>query len=384
MRAEGLVKLTTRLRCAVTLEQDLEPLYSFPRFPVFMGCVDQPEAADLREDMNWYISRGSGLIQLKDLIPLEVLYQNSHGAGAVGALWERHHRALARFLRHVAPAAVLEIGGAHGILAREFRRESRIPWTILEPNPVDTESSDVRFIPRFFDDTFELGSDIDTVVYSHVFEHIFDPDWFVRRLSQCVESGKHVVFSIPNLGRMLELKFTNFLNFEHTILLTEPYVELLLGRHGFRVVEREYFLSDHSIFYAAVRDPSAQGCALPEGLFERNRNLFEEYVHYHIGLVKELNQKLAESTAPAFLFGAHVFSQYLIAFGLDTRRIDCLLDNDPKKWTKRLYGTGLRVDSPRCLSGLKDPVVVLRAGVFNREIRDDILTNINDRTIFLE
>ena len=56
------------------------------------------------------LAKSSGLIQLKQLLPLEVLYPEAHGAGAIGAMWERHHRTFAEFVHQYAPTSVLEVG----------------------------------------------------------------------------------------------------------------------------------------------------------------------------------------------------------------------------------------------------------------------------------
>jgi len=87
---------------------------------------------------------------------------------------------------------------------------------------------------------------------------------------------------------------------------------------------------------------------------------------------------------PIYLFGAHVFAQYLIEMGLNTDKIVCLLDNDPQKHGKRLYGTHLKVASPKVLHDVSDPMVILKAGVYNEEIKRDIWENINFTTRFLE
>ncbi len=378
------MKLIERQNCAISGNADLDHLYTFPRFPVFMGCMDQPEADDLKEDMSWWISRGAGLIQLKQLIPLEILYPESHGAGAVGALWEKHHNAFAQFVSGVAPSAVLELGGAHGILARDYKSFASIPWTILEPNPSPVEGCDARFIKGFFDDRFVFDEPFDAVVHSHVFEHIYEPDQFMRHLAGFMKPGKHLVFSLPNMQVMLERKYTNCINFEHTVFLTEPYVEFLLAKHGFRMLRKQYFMDDHSIFYSAVRDPAVQAAPLSGGLYEKNRKLYLDYVDYHVQLIEDLNRKIRAAGRNVYLFGAHVFAQYLIEFGLDTSRISCLLDNDQKKHGKRLYGTSLTVSSPKILREVDKPIIVLKAGVYNDEIRDDILRNVNPAATFLE
>ena len=79
-----------------------------------------------------------------------------------------------------------------------------------------------------------------------------------------------------------------------------------------------------------------------------------------------------------------MFSQYLISFGLQMSKIIRLLDNDPQKHGKRLYGTPFTVFSPEALRGLKKPRVVLRAYVYSAEIKSQILNEINPATQFIE
>lgn len=362
--------------------RDLETIHSLPGFPVFMGCVDHPASEDLVADQTWQISRGTGVLQLKYLIPLEILYQAQH-AGAIGKIWMDHHAAFARFIGEAKPRSLLELGGAHGILSKLYAELGDSTWTILEPNPAPVEGVTARFIRGFFDERFKPDAPIDAVVHSHVFEHIYEPDQFMGNLSRLLPEGKDLIFTLPNMEAMLERKYTNCINFEHTVFLTEPYIGYLLAKHGFRLLRKEYFLEDHSIFYHAVRDASTTPVKLAAGLYERNKALYLDYVGYHETLIEEVNRELASSASAVYLFGAHVFSQYLIAYGLDTKRIVSILDNDPKKQGKRLYGTSLLVNSPRVLADAKDPVVILKAGVYNEEIRQDILQNINPKTRFV-
>jgi len=59
------------------------------------------------------------------------------------------------------------------------------------------------------------------------------------------------------------------------------------------------------------------------------------------------------------------------------------LDNSSLKQEKRLYGTNLTVKSPKILKNYKKPTVILRAGLYNDEIKKDIIENINSDTKFI-
>ena len=54
-----------------------------------------------------------------------------------------------------------------------------------------------------------------------------------------------------------------------------------------------------------------------------------------------------------------------------------------KKHEKRLYGTNKYVKSTSVLKLERDPIIILRAGVYNDEIKSDITKNINKNAIFI-
>ena len=73
------------------------------------------------------------------------------------------------------------------------------------------------------------------------------------------------------------------------------------------------------------------------------------------------------------MFGGHVTSQFLISLGLDQNKIKYLLDNDPNKQEKRLYGTNLQIKSPSILKNYDNPVLILKNSFFDEEIRKQVL-----------
>ena len=378
------MKTLTRTACAVFETEDLESLYTFKNFPVFMGCTSSDISDDIYHDMSWSISRSSGLIQLAELLPLDVLYMASHGSGSVGKMWVKHHASFAEFINRFSPNSVIEIGGGHGILSIEYGKFRKIDWTIIEPNPTPRADSKAKIIKGFFNGDWVSDVKYDTVIHSHVFEHVYEPNVFMENLSSFMQNGSKLIFSVPNMQEMIKRKYTNCINFEHTIYITEPYIEYLLARHGFRLVSKEYFLEDHSIFYAAEKDSTVELQPNLDGLYARNKKLYGDYLQYHEDLITDLNENAARHNGDLFLFGAHVFAQYLINMGLDTRSVISILDNDENKEGKRLYGTNLLVESPKVLKNRIKPVVILKAGVYNDEIKAEILQSINDSTVFIE
>ena len=44
---------------------------------------------------------------------------------------------------------------------------------------------------------------------------------FFSLIEKSIEDKNKVIFSIPNMSKMLECKYTNCLNFEHTIFFDE-------------------------------------------------------------------------------------------------------------------------------------------------------------------
>ena len=378
------MELIKRTKCPITNENELELLHSFKNFPVFMGCVNTPSSQDIKTNMDWYIGKENGIIQLNPLIPLEVLYDKSHGSGTIGKLWDQHHQEFAQFVSTYNLSNLIEIGAGHGkMIENYFAIKPHSNWTVVEPNPKIKEDSRIKVIEGLFDESFNLEKDIDGIVHSHVIEHLYFPIDLFRDIYRKTNSKIIHLFSIPNLEVMLERNYTNALNFEHTLFLNETCIDFLLQESGFEIIDKKYFLDDHSIFYATRKLQNLTSKKF-ESEYVKNKALYDGYIDYHLKLIAEINEKISRTKGKVYLFGAHVFSQFLLNFGLEEDKIEAILDNDPKKQNLRLYGTNLKVYSPKILQNEEDASIILRSGVYNNEIKEDIIKNINSGIKFWE
>lgn len=361
--------------------KDLIRMKSIKNFPVFMGVTKKNINKDKKFHMNFFISKSTGIVQLNPILPFKVIYKKSHNSGLVGELWREHHLKFAQFIKKFKPKKVLEIGGGHGILSKNYNSNHK-NWTIVEPNPSPVNGCKAKFIKGYFSKNIIKNIKYDTIVHSHVLEHIFYPRKFLKEISESLKHNQKMIFSIPNLQKMIKRKYTNALNFEHTLYLDEVILNYLFKLFSFKIVKKQYFKKDHSIFYAVEKTYNKKSARIKNN-YSKNKKLFDKLFNHYDLLVKKMNKEInSHKNKNIFLFGAHVFSQYLLCLGLNEDKILYILDNDKTKQYQRLYGTNLNVRSPNILKNLKNPLVIIKAGVYNEEIKKQIKT-INNTSIII-
>lgn len=370
-----------RKKGIITGKENLEPLFLFKDFPVFFGCVSHDPKKDIKADMSWSICPESGVIQLDKLIPLEILYQSQHVDGT-GPTWQQYYADFVNYLKEKSPKSILEIGGGAGALAEKFIESTEdTKWTIVEPNPLYKETEKIKVISSFFDENFKCGGKFDAVVFSQVMEHAYDPNKFLSSVSGFLNKGEKLIFAYPNLKVWLENKFTNAINFEHTFFLTDYFVDYLLKKHGFKINDKTFY-KDHSIFYVAEKAYTSEDNPKFENKYDEYKKIFNNFVEYHKELIDNLNKKVAEFDGEIYMFGAHIFAQFLFKFGLNTDKISFLLDNSPLKQEKRLYGTELFVKSPKILKDKGRVAIILKVGIYRDEILKQLKEINSDIVIF--
>ena len=363
---------------------NLEHLHTFKQVPISMGCTSEGQSKDILQDQIWDICKDTGIIQLRNPLPLKLVYAFPHNDG-IGKVWEDHYQNFANFINKFNVSKVLEIGGGAGRLGKVYLNKSSLySWTMVEPNYSyqTIDNPNFKHIMEWFDNDYKIDNEYDAVVHSHVFEHAYDPLSFLETIHNQIDDTKLHIFSFPNLHKFLKNRFTNALNFEHTAFLTEEITDILLKKVGFELIEKEYY-GEHSIFYACKKT-KPQNVEFKNSIYENNKSLFLDYVKYYQDEVKNLNNLIENYNGEIFLFGGHIFSQFLIFNGLNINKITSILDNSKMKQGNRLYGTSFIVESPNILNKYTKPSVILKTASYNEEIKKDIIDNINNKVIFFE
>ena len=108
-------------------------------------------------------------------------------------------------------------------------------------------------------------------------------------------------------------------------------------------------------------------------MFDEYHNMAISFYDYHKEMISKINTTIASFDGEIYLFGAHIFSQFLIAFGLDTSKIKGILDNSTEKNNKKLYGTDLCVYFPDIIEQTENVCVILKVASYHNEIKEQLI-----------
>ena len=349
-----------------------------------MGVTTLSSNLDQYEDMIFSKCMECGCIQIKNLIPLEVLYADGH-ASVIGETWDRHHREFCEFVKKYIKGYIVEIGGANLMVAKRLAQEERVKKiTVFDNNILQYQNGQnipdkISLKEEFFNPT-KVKENIDAIIHTHLIEHLYNPLEEILDMSHLLKDGSYMMFAMPLVDEMLKANFTNAMNFEHTYLIDLKVVENILNFCSFEIVEKKNFSPYAAFIIARKNDTIKQNVV---NLYPNHSNVFNGFCQYHTNEVKKIKNQINTDKENTFIFGAHIFTQYLFSFGLTPNLFSNILDNDPAKQNNRLYGTQLEVKSPKILKNIEKPLVVLKAAMYTEEIRRDILENINPNTRFI-
>jgi hypothetical protein len=378
---EKSIKTIKRNKCAIC-DDVLDTVdFALDNFPIYMGTTLNPIKQDKTYNQKWAMCENCGCIQLTELLSLAELYSKNHHSEVVGNIWIEHHISFAKFISSNAPKNIIEIGGAHGYLATLIIKELKnTQYTMVEPD-TNLVSDGITVIKGYIEDHIEVINGKDSIIHSHVLEHVYEPIDFLSKIVNEMKPESNMYISFPNIMALIRAKGANSLNFEHTYLLLPEQIESIFNSLGLAIVNKMSYL-EHSFFYHLKKvGVKSKMNSLPN-ISEKSKQFITMITDLR-SFVSKVNEVVKNLDVPVFLFGAHVFSQTLVVLGLDIERIYGIIDNAESKQNQRLYGTKLLVYPPQIIAEFSSVYVVLKASHYQEEIKSQLL-EINPNTIVLE
>ena len=372
-----------RSECAIC-NRNIKHIHSLEKMPIKLCCTDSPEINNA--ELSFSQCDECGTIQLDKLIPLDILYSNSHNYTSVGKVWENYFNLFCESINDlIIDKNILEIGDPSGKIAN--RMDNYKKWHIIEPNKnkkIEFKEK-IEFIESFFDENFQTDKQIDMIVHSHLFEHIYDPNVFLKKCHEILVDDGEMFFGVPNMEYIGKNELAPFAGifFEHTILLNKENITYLLNKNGFTIL-RIIDYENHSILFHAKKSPtfltdfaSSDNSIVNCELFLSSVTNYKKFIEKCIRTIEENPNK------KVYVFGASYNTQFLLSMGLNPEMITGILDNSVDKQNKYLYGYNLKIYSPEIIRNKEDCIVILKNGYYNNEIMNQLLL-LNDKIVIVK
>ena len=361
-----------RKQCVICESSQLIPLHTFKNFPMLMGISADN---DKFYDQVWVICKNCGCIQLQYLIDLNELYSIPHNP-AVGNMWKLHHEKFAKYVGTYANTSILEIGGGNFIIANLIcENEPKIKeYLVYDMNVNYTENINkkIKIENKIFTENEKIEKDIDTIVISHTFEHFYDLYTYCNKFNNVLPIGGKLIISLPHIKNWLIDNFTSALQFEHTYLIDEKNIEYLLSKCGFKLIHIDWF-SKYNMFVTFEKQIDINSIKLINN-YKENLKLYKKFLKFQTKNIENINKKLNKyKDYDHYIFSCHVFTQFMLHFGLNETTFKGILDNDINKQNHRLYGTNLMTFNPSIIKDINKPCVIVQAGVYTSEISEQLI-----------
>jgi predicted SAM-dependent methyltransferase len=379
--------------CVICESESLSDIDNIENFPVFMGASEKKEKDYIFNNLSYHQCNKCMNLQISNLIPLDILYENNHNAEVVGDIWERHNVSFSKFIEKSKPKVVLEIGSPSATIYKKIEQKKWLEkWYSLEPNQIDQKYFGDKFelISAFIDKHFSFEKfsikKPNAIVMSHVFEHLYSPSDILTALYNNLNIGDDIFISIPNMEYISnnDLMPPSGLHFEHTFYINLNNLKFLLNKNGFKIKKIETF-ENHSFFIKFSKINKKNNHILTKETINLNcKNVanFKLKLQESRKLIKQINKKIINKKNNVYIYGCHFPAQFFIKLGLEIKNIYACLDQSKTKIGKKLYGTTLEVLSPIDISKDKNPIIICHMGPYTQEIKTHLL-KINKNTKFI-
>lgn len=364
-----------RNNCCIC-NSELESIISFDEYPISFSMNDNNKYTF--ENLSFTECVRCKTIQIQKLIDLEVLYDQPHNHNVIGQTWIEHFKEFAHMINKCKKDNdnVLEIGSPTDKIAKYVDNYSK--WVLMDPNSEQYPEKNIENIKDFFTEESIFDFNIDTIVHSHLLEHLYEPSKLLLKMNQVLKEDGNIFISIPNLHQYSFNTLFLGLHFEHTYHINEMNMIYLCNSCNLEIVKKQYYKT-HSIFYQLKK--KKQSSNISTELLKQYNLGYKSLLLRKIHEIKEkinIFNDIIKETKDVYIFGCHSNTQAILYFGLKADHIQYILDNDPLKWNKKLYGYQLVCKNPEIIRDMEHPTVICNVGIYTNEIIKQLL-KINER-----
>ena len=345
----------------------------------FLGLGDQPPSnsflspdeisSEVRYPLDVYLCESCGLVQLLDIVPAEVIFDDYAYLSSSSKALRAHYRSLTQALQdRFSPrdSVVVDVGCNDGIMLNAYS-QPQLQRVGVEPSnaaEVALEAGlDVYrgfFTPDLAEQICRERGPAQIVTCTNVFAHVDDISSFTTGLERLLSDSGVLVIEAPYLVDLVEKRLFDTIYHEHLCYLSLAPMKSFFVRHGLEIfdVERIPFGASGPAIRVFVQK---QG-----GVHRQERRVeslldfeaswgassLQRFEHYAEELAaikqeaRELIGSLRESGHDVGGYGAPAKGNTLLNyFELTAEDITCVADTNPRKQGKLCPGSHIPIVS---------------------------------------
>lgn len=328
--------------------------------------------------LNFVSCVNCGCVQLKNLFLQSEIYSQPLQIFD-GPTIRKHHDMFCDFViaNTNYEKELFEIGGAYGNLAKRIIQKydadhKDIKYNILEYSSECYPAIDkVNYITG--DCELYIYNNVNTIIMSHVFEHLYRPRDFIKKISDT--TVQNVFISIPDMDNLTINGDTNNLNILHTFYVNTQYIVYLFGTYGFNIKKIENCYN-HSNFYHFKKENITSAIKSENLELPIKQKLFYEK---NIETIKNIN-----IDKPFYICPSGFYGQFIYFHLNDNTRNNIIgfLDGDKFKIGKRLSGTRLPIFEKEEIKNRDNVCILISSSKHTNEIKNELLSYNTDITFY--
>jgi len=313
------------------------------------------------------------IVQTKYIGNLSIIYGNNH-VDSFGQTKNNMNNEFTYFiLDNNQINGIIEIGACNDSLAQLIINNLDTSYTIVEADYKGDINTNITIINSFIENVNLNKLSGNTLILSHIFEHLYEPIKFLDNISES-ENIKYIYFNHPDFEYYCKNNIHNILNIEHIYYFEKQLLVNLLKKYNF-ILDKEYNYNNHSMFLKFIKTANIDTESQIINRTSKNDTLnYFKSMHYKIS---KLNNIMSDKTKNFYIWPASAHTVILFVNGLNHNNICGILDNSPNKIGKILYKYNLKCLSLNELIKNKDDNTYIILGGAGNYLNELAINNTN-------
>lgn len=341
------------MKCRICNSRNMKKFYTIPNYPITSGPVVAKGSGKVKSgNVSIGFCFDCGSCTLIEPNPNEIYYDESYTSSNMAvSLGAKIDEKMSNFIDFISElklgkdSKMLEIGCYDGSLMWQMKKRFDFDVYGCEPcsdvADIAIKKYGFRVEKEYFSSDVYEKSFFDIVIFRNVLEHISYPIDFLDNVQEVLSPKGFITLDVPDGEFRIANSILGSIVPEHPNYFGSTGLQMVLSASGFRDID---FRVHKGGLKAKARNGPKRSLLKPG---QRRISVVYEALKAgakgSIGKYKEI-RSLTEGLSNICFFGANTCTLELLATdSVNTKDVNCVIDDDPLKWGKEIVNFGIPV-----------------------------------------